>query len=319
MYLPDDQALHGRRARCKVRAIPKEAGVATENGDLSFVDNAIDISTGTIQLKATFSNEKPHALARAVRRCRARPEQPAQRAAGALRSRAKRAARHLRVRRQADITVESRPVAVGRTVEGYMVVQGGLAAGRDGRHGRPTAALARRQGEGEVVNITEIFIRRPVMTTLVMIGIVLFGVAGYRALPVSDLPNVDFPTIQVTASLPGASPETMAASVATPLERQFSTIAGLDSMNSIELRADLPASPCSSRWTARSTPPRRTCSRPSPPPAAPAAGHARRRPPIRRSTPPTSPSSISRVNSRHAAALRRGRVRRDADRRSASP
>src|SRR5690348_8802994 len=70
------------------------------------------------------------------------------------------------------------------------------------------------------------------MTTLVMIGILLFGVAGYRALPVSDLPNVDFPTLQVNASLPGANPETMASAVATPLERQFSTIAGLDNMTS---------------------------------------------------------------------------------------
>jgi len=70
------------------------------------------------------------------------------------------------------------------------------------------------------------------MTTLVMLAILLFGVMGYRSLPVSDLPNVDFPTILVTASLPGASPETMASSVATPLEKQFSTIAGLDSMNS---------------------------------------------------------------------------------------
>jgi HAE1 family hydrophobic/amphiphilic exporter-1 len=86
------------------------------------------------------------------------------------------------------------------------------------------------------MNITEIFIRRPVMTTLVMMGILLFGVAGYRTLPVSDLPNVDFPTIQVSASLPGASPETMAASVATPLERQFSTIPGLDSMTSTSAR-----------------------------------------------------------------------------------
>ncbi len=73
------------------------------------------------------------------------------------------------------------------------------------------------------------------MTTLVMMGIVLFGVAGYRALPVSDLPNVDFPTLQVSASLPGASPETMAASVATPLERQFATVAGIDSMTSSSL------------------------------------------------------------------------------------
>ncbi len=82
------------------------------------------------------------------------------------------------------------------------------------------------------MSIAELFIRRPVMTTLVMLAILLFGVMGYRLLPVSDLPNVDFPTILVSASLPGASPETMASAVATPLERQFSTIAGLDSMTS---------------------------------------------------------------------------------------
>ena len=82
------------------------------------------------------------------------------------------------------------------------------------------------------MNIPELFIRRPVMTTLVMLAILLFGVMGYRHLPVSDLPNVDFPTLLVTANLPGASPETMASSVATPLEKQFSTIAGIDSMTS---------------------------------------------------------------------------------------
>ena len=59
------------------------------------------------------------------------------------------------------------------------------------------------------------------MTTLVMLGILLFGMMAYRYLPVNDLPNVDYPTIQVSASLPGASPETMASAVATPLERQF--------------------------------------------------------------------------------------------------
>ncbi len=83
-----------------------------------------------------------------------------------------------------------------------------------------------------MVNLTELFIRRPVMTTLIMIGIILFGINAYRALPVSDLPNVDFPTLQVNAALPGANPETMASAVATPLERQFSTIAGLDNMTS---------------------------------------------------------------------------------------
>ncbi|HTI97708.1 MAG TPA: multidrug efflux RND transporter permease subunit [Dongiaceae bacterium] len=83
------------------------------------------------------------------------------------------------------------------------------------------------------MSIPELFIRRPVMTTLVMLGILLFGAVGYRFLPVSDLPNVDYPTIQVSAGLPGASPDTMASSVATPLEKQFSTIAGIDSMSSV--------------------------------------------------------------------------------------
>jgi HAE1 family hydrophobic/amphiphilic exporter-1 len=83
------------------------------------------------------------------------------------------------------------------------------------------------------MTVPELFIRRPVMTTLVMSGILLFGVIGYRYLPVSDLPSVDYPTIQVSASLPGASPGTMASSVATPLEKQFSTIAGIDSMSSV--------------------------------------------------------------------------------------
>ena len=79
---------------------------------------------------------------------------------------------------------------------------------------------------------TDLFIRRPVMTTLLMAGLLVFGIMAYRLLPVSDLPNIDFPTIQVTASLPGASSDTMASAVATPLEKQFSTIAGIDSMTS---------------------------------------------------------------------------------------
>jgi hydrophobic/amphiphilic exporter-1 (mainly G- bacteria), HAE1 family len=82
------------------------------------------------------------------------------------------------------------------------------------------------------MSVAELFIKRPVMTTLVMLAILLFGFVAYRGLPVSDLPNVDFPTILVSASLPGASPDTMASSVAMPLEKQFSTIAGLDSMTS---------------------------------------------------------------------------------------
>ncbi|MFB3776213.1 MAG: efflux RND transporter permease subunit [Bryobacteraceae bacterium] len=82
------------------------------------------------------------------------------------------------------------------------------------------------------MNFSEIFIRRPVATSLLMVAIALFGVVAFRSLPVSDLPNVDYPTIMVSASLPGGSPETMASSVAMPLERNFSTIPGIDSMTS---------------------------------------------------------------------------------------
>jgi HAE1 family hydrophobic/amphiphilic exporter-1 len=82
------------------------------------------------------------------------------------------------------------------------------------------------------MSISSLFVRRPVMTTLVTVAVLVFGIKAYWDLPVSDLPNVDFPTIQVNASLPGANPETMASAVATPLERQFSTIAGLSSMSS---------------------------------------------------------------------------------------
>ncbi|HYL23806.1 MAG TPA: efflux RND transporter permease subunit [Burkholderiales bacterium] len=83
------------------------------------------------------------------------------------------------------------------------------------------------------MNFCEPFIRRPVMTVLVMAGILIFGLAGYRLLPVSTLPNVDFPSIQITAELPGASPETMASAVATVLERQLSTISGIDELSSV--------------------------------------------------------------------------------------
>jgi HAE1 family hydrophobic/amphiphilic exporter-1 len=82
------------------------------------------------------------------------------------------------------------------------------------------------------MNISQTFIERPIATSLLMAAIALFGSVAYRSLAVSDLPNVDFPTLLVTASLPGASPETMASAVATPLENQFSTIAGLNSMTS---------------------------------------------------------------------------------------
>ncbi|MET0330216.1 MAG: efflux RND transporter permease subunit, partial [Dyella sp.] len=82
------------------------------------------------------------------------------------------------------------------------------------------------------MNLPELCIRRPVMTTLLMAALLVFGIAAYPRLPVNELPNVDFPTISISASLPGASPETMASAVATPLEAQLSTIAGISSMTS---------------------------------------------------------------------------------------
>src|SRR5258705_7217986 len=82
------------------------------------------------------------------------------------------------------------------------------------------------------MNISSLFIKRPITTTLIMLGIIVFGAMAYQQLPVSDLPTIDFPTIQVQASLPGASPETLASAVALPLEKQFATIAGLNSINS---------------------------------------------------------------------------------------
>src|SRR5690348_17469519 len=83
------------------------------------------------------------------------------------------------------------------------------------------------------MNIGELFIRRPVTSTLVMLAILSVGIVAYRELPVSDLPNVDFPTIQVNANLPGANPETMASAVALPLEKQLGTITGLTTISSV--------------------------------------------------------------------------------------
>src|SRR6186997_2770414 len=83
------------------------------------------------------------------------------------------------------------------------------------------------------MNLSKIFIERPVATSILVAAIVIFGVIAFRKLPVNELPNVDFPTIQVTSELRGANPEIMASSVATPLERQFSTIAGVETMNSV--------------------------------------------------------------------------------------
>ena len=110
------------------------------------------------------------------------------------------------------------------------------------------------------MNISEPFIRKPVATTLLVVAITLAGAAAYRLLPVSPLPQVEFPTISVNAGLPGASPETMASSVATPLERQFGRIAAVTEMTSSSALG-------MTSIIGTSTPPRVTYRPPSTPPA----------------------------------------------------
>src|SRR5262249_30068301 len=136
------------------------------------------------------------------------------------------------------------PCRRGRGPGGDRRRRQGAERGR-ARGGRgPIPPHRRRQGQGRcaaaggarqarrAMNISEPFIRRPTGTSLLMAGILVFGLASYELLPVSALPTVDFPTITVSAKLPGASPDTMAASVATPLEQQFAAIPGLAQMTS---------------------------------------------------------------------------------------
>ena len=117
------------------------------------------------------------------------------------------------------------------------------------------------------MNISAPFIRRPIATSLIAAAFLVFGLVAYFKLPVAALPQVDFPTIQVSASLPGASPETMASNVATPLERQLVADPRRHADDLEQLARRRPPSPCSSSSTATSTPPPRTCSRRSTPPA----------------------------------------------------
>ena len=226
-----------------VEAEDPATGKTIASGTLTFIDNTVDRTTGTITLKATFPNADralwPGQFVNARITLATRPR----RRRGAAASRPDRTAGDLRLRRQGRrhrraAPRHGRPPAARRRRDrprassaGERVVTDGQLRLRPGTQDRGSRSRE-DGGDQALVNISEIFIRRPVMTTLVMAAILIFGMMGYRLLPVSDLPNVDFPTIQVAASLPGASPETMASSVATPLERQFSTIAGLDYMSS---------------------------------------------------------------------------------------
>ena len=231
-------------------------------GQLTFVDNAVDAATGTVLLKAEFENRDAGLWPGAF--VNARLQLYTEHGACVVPTPAVMSSQSgaFVYVVGADSTVSMRPVRVERAFEEWSVITHGITPGErvvtDGQlrltpgatvywrdparePGQRRGGQLRRRHEWtgldrhrrrHAVNLSGIFIQRPIMTTLVMIGILMFGILAYQQLPVSDLPNVDYPVISVNAALPGASPETMASAVATPLERQFSTIAGIDAMTS---------------------------------------------------------------------------------------
>ena len=205
-----------RAQRLAVAADPIGGGAPSE-GTLAFVDNAVDTTTGTILLKGQLPEHRRRALAGRVRERPASALRRPGRARGAGLGRRLRAAGQLRVRgpaRQhgghAARSRSTAPPAISsssaRGVQpGDRVVTDGQLRLRQGVQG-PDQGSGRQRPGGGIMNITGLFIRRPVMTTLVMAGILIFGLVAYRQLPVSDLPAVDYPTISVSASLPGREP-----------------------------------------------------------------------------------------------------------------
>jgi RND family efflux transporter MFP subunit len=228
--VPDVQRYRSKNPRVQV-SIPGEAEDQTIDGALVFADNAVDPASGTLMLKGEFPNLDGRLVAGTVRRRAAGAVLAARRGGRAVAGGDRRAAGKLRLRAQCRFDGRA-PPGHGRARRGRVhdSVQGPQGR-RDGDHRRAAQAFARREGDGEM-NLSAPWIKRPVMTTLVMVGILIFGIVGYTRLPVSDVPNVDYPVISVSANLPGASPETMASAVAAPLEKQFTTIAGLDAMTS---------------------------------------------------------------------------------------
>ena len=165
------------------------------------------------------------------------------------------------------------------------------------------------------MNLSDVFIRRPVATTLIILGIASCSARWPTACcRVSDLPNVDFPTIQVNASLPGASPETMASAVALPLEKQFATIAGVTSISSSSFQGTHQHHAAVRPVAGTSTPPRRTCSRMIARAARSAAAADAGAAVVPEGQPDRLPGHDPRARVGHAAAVDAGRVRAVDDR-----
>ena len=233
-----------------------------DEGSLAVVDNEIDQTTGTVKLKGTFPNNDlkfwPGKFVNA--RLILTTEKDATVIPSSVVQRGPQGTYAYVIK--PDKTVEMRPIKVGRT-EYQPRIGGKRTKGRGaGSRGWPVQTATRQPRRvneparpadaakakcavraretatqtigqpGEVVSISEPFIRRPVATSLLMAGVILLGLLGYELLPISALPTVDFPTIEVTTFYPGASADVMVSSITTPLERQFGQISGLASMNS---------------------------------------------------------------------------------------
>ena len=225
--------------KCACRTIRKP-----EIGQLTFLDNSVQSSSGTVMLRATVPNPARHlwpgqfvnvrlvlaTLPKAVLVPAAAPQDSAK---GSF----------VYVVKE-DSTAELRPVKLGQRQGELVVVEQGLQPGervvdewparRDaGRQGARRYRYSRGSAGGRaIMNLSEPFIRKPVMTAVLTVSVIVFGVLSYLRLPVNDLPVVDYPVISVQANYPGASPDTVANNIATPLERQFMQINGLELVTS---------------------------------------------------------------------------------------
>ncbi len=253
---------NGFRTPLLTEAYTQETNELIGSGALQIADNKVDPSTGTVQLKARFANADERIwpgeflnVKLTLQTLHQVPVVPA----GAV----NRGPEGVYVFVVQNGVAHMRKVKTSTTQNGMAVIDGGLNLGevvvvdgqltlKNGSHvqGAATRPEAERPGPPEprraarppppppradrrfVANLSTPFIKRPVATSLIAVAFLLIGIAAYFSLPVAALPQVDFPTIQVSASLPGASPETMASNVATPLERQFATIQDLAQMTS---------------------------------------------------------------------------------------
>ena len=249
--LPRNPATASRPRRpLTVLAYSQDGKIKLDEGKLALVDNEILQTTGSIRLKANFPNLAhrlwPGELIN-VRLLMDTRHDGLTVAASVVQQGPQGAYSYVI---NADGTVAIRPITVAQISDGQALIDSGLKANEqvvvDGQyklqaghtvtvlHGKAAdeARRAKRAAGADPMNISAPFIQRPIATALLMVGLLLGGLVTYRLLPVAALPNVNYPTLQVTAQLPGADPQTMASSVATPLELQFGEIPGLTQMTS---------------------------------------------------------------------------------------